>query len=170
MSETKNYILQRFSDNRTSTLGLMLKVLQSGGLNGPFTKLYLQGYTLEDEFRESKVSKETRIQAGKYEIVIQEVVTSKTQDYQNRYPGWFEKHLMLKDVPGFTGIYIHIGNDDKDTDGCILLGDSADNNSIGPGTITNSTACFSRFYKELYPHLKAGGKAFIEIRDENRLL
>lgn len=165
-AETKNYILQRFSDNRTSTLGFMCSMI----VYGDKLKLHLLGYTLEDEFRESKVSKETRIPAGKYEIVIQEVVTEKTKDYQKRYPGWFEKHLMLKDVPGFTGIYIHVGNDDKDTDGCILMGDSADNNSIGPGTITNSTACFSRFYKELYPHLKAGGKAFIEIRDESKLL
>lgn len=165
-TETKNYILQRFSDNRTSTLGFICKMT----MHHTEIKLTLLGYTLEDEFRESKVSKETRIPAGKYEIIIQEILTDKTKDYQKRYPGWFEKHLMLKDVPGFTGIYIHIGNDDKDTDGCILMGDAVDNNSIAPGNVGSSTACFSRFYKELYPHLKAGGKAFIDIRDESRLL
>jgi hypothetical protein len=162
---TLNYILQRYSDNRQSTLGFLCKLITYADK----LKLFLCGYTLEDEFRESKVSKETRIPAGKYEIVIQEVLTEKTKDYQKRYP-WFEKHLMLKNVPNFQGIYIHIGNDDKDTDGCILMGDGVDNNTIGPGAISASTNCFSRFYKELYPHLKAGGKAFIEIRDENRLL
>lgn len=164
-TENKNYILQRYSDNRTSTLGLMMRK----SLYGDIHRNVFLGYTLEDEFRESKVSKETRIPAGKYEIVIQEVLTEKTKDYQKRYP-WFEKHLMLKDVPNFVGIYIHIGNDDKDTDGCVLMGDSADNNQITNGSIMNSTACFSRFYKDLFPFLKAGGRAFIEIRDESRLL
>jgi hypothetical protein len=159
------YLLQRFSDNRQSTLGFICKYIMTGDK----MTLHFCGYTLEDEFRESKVSKETRIPAGKYEIVIQEVLTDKTKQYQAKYP-WFEKHIMIKDVPGFVGIYIHIGNEDKDTDGCVLMGDSADNNVLGPGTITNSTACFSRFYKELYPHLKAGGRAWIEIRDESKLL
>lgn len=162
---TINYLLQRYSDNRKSTLGLMLKRI----LSGTTPLLHLCGYTLEDEFRESKVSKETRIPAATYEIVIQTIETPKTLQYRKKYE-WFEKHLMLKDVAGFIGIYIHIGNADEDTDGCILMGDSADNNAIGPGTITNSTNSFRRFYKECYDHLKAGGKAFIEIRDESKLL
>ena len=131
-------------------------------------KPLFQGYVLEDEFRPSKVKGETRIPAGKYEIVIQQDETPKTKQYQAKYPTWFKKHLMLKDVPGFVGIYIHIGNTDKDTDGCLLLGDNADNNVIGPGSVSNSTACFMRFYKDLYPHLEKGvSKAFITIRDEN---
>ncbi len=157
-----NYILQRFSDNRTSTLGILIKVTS---LNKPL----FQAYTLEDEFRPSKVKGETRIPAGKYEIVIQDQDTPKTIQYRQKY-SWFYNHLMLKDVPGFTGIYIHVGNDDKDTDGCILLGDNADNNVIGHGSISNSTASFMRFYNELYPLIKNGEKAYIEIRDEQKLL
>lgn len=162
--EPLNYILQRYSDNRQSTLGIMLKKIQSG----KETKTVLQGYTLEDEFRASKISGETRIPANIYEIVIREEVTPKTLQYQAKYP-WFEKHLEIANVPNFIGIYIHIGNDEKDTDGCVLMGDSADNNTIAQGTVTNSTACFRRFYKELYTFLKAGGQAFIDIRDEVRL-
>lgn len=158
----RDYILQRFSDNRTSTLGLLLKVTS---LNRPL----FQGYTLEDEFRPSKVKGETRIPAGKYEIVIQTIDTPKTFQYRQKY-SWFFNHLMLKDVPGFVGIYIHIGNDDTDTDGCLLLGDNADNNVIGPGSISNSTACFIRFYTEVFDHLKSGKKAFVDIRDETKLL
>lgn len=157
-----NYILQRFSDNRTSTLGILIKITS---LNKPL----FQAYTLEDEFRPSKVKGETRIPAGKYEIVIQDQETPKTQQYRQKY-AWFYNHLMLKDVPGFQGIYIHIGNDDKDTDGCILLGDNADNNVIGMGSISNSTQSFYRFYNELFPLLKGGAKAYIEIRDETELL
>jgi hypothetical protein len=156
------FILQRFSDNRDSTLGILLKVTDTG-------KLFFQAYTLEDEFRQSKVTKETRIPAGKYDVVIQTQETLKTLSYRERY-AWFKNHLMLKDVPGFTGIYIHVGNKDEDTDGCILLGDNADNNQIGPGSISNSTASFMRFYKEVFDWLEGGNKVTIEIRDENKLL
>lgn len=157
-----NFILQRFSDNRKSTLGILLKITS-------LAKLLFQGYTLEDEFRPSKVKGETRIAANRYEIVIQTIETPKTLQYREKY-SWFTNHLMLKDVPDFIGIYLHIGNDDKDTDGCILMGDNADNNVIGDGSISNSTQCFRRFYIEVYNHLKAGGRAFIDIRDEIKLL
>jgi hypothetical protein len=158
-----NYILQRFSDNRDSTLGILIKVSSTG-------KPLFQAYTLEDEYRDDKVSKETRIPAGKYEIVIQQTDTPLTKKYQAKYP-WFQKHLMLKDVPGFVGIYIHIGNTDADSAGCILLGDNADNNQIGPGAISNSTNAFKRFYGELFDYLSIkGSKAYIEIKDEKNLL
>src|SRR5688572_15576827 len=127
-----NFLLQRFSDNRSSTIGLLFKK----GIPFPF-----ECYTLEDEFRESKVSGETRIPAGTYKIVLQKNETPKTLQYRKKYP-WFKHHVMIENVPGFVGIYIHIGNDDKDTDGCLLLGDSADNNKVGPGTIHNSTVAF----------------------------
>lgn len=157
-----NLILQRFSDNRTSTLGVLIK---ETSIKRPL----FMAYTLEDEFRPSKVKGETRIPAGRYEVVIQTGDTPKTKQYREKYL-WFSRHLMLKDVPGFVGIYIHIGNDDKDTDGCILLGDNADNNVIGHGSISNSTQAFMRFYNEVYPLLQSGEKVFIEIRDETKLL
>lgn len=163
-----DYLLQRYSDNRESTLGLLFKKMN--------TKVLFQCYTLEDQFQEVKVRKETRIPAGKYEIVIQRQETPKTLSYRKRYPNWFKNHLMLKDVPGFVGIYIHIGNSDDDSEGCILLGDNADNNRIGPGSVSNSTQAFIRFYNELYDHLdhKFNGKydnqSFITIRDEQTLL
>lgn len=157
-----DFLLQRFSDNRDSTLGIMLKKMTG-------YRTVFQGYTLEDEFRESKVSGETRIPEGKYELVIQKTDTPKTLAYQNKYP-WFKKHIMVNNVPGFIGIYIHIGNDDEDTDGCILMGDNADNNVIGPGSISNSTACFRRFYEPVYEALASGQKVTLEIRNENKLL
>lgn len=125
-------------------------------------------YTLEDEFRESKLSKETRVPAMVYNLVIQEVETPKTKQYREKYQ-WFDKHIMLENVPGFVGIYVHIGNDDKDSDGCLLLGDVADNNSIGPGTIASSTNAFKRWYTQVYPALKAGQIVTLEIRDEKFL-
>lgn len=159
---TIDYILQRFSDNRESTLGLLLKKTDHGPL--------FVSYTLEDQFQEVKVRAETRIPEGKYEIIIQRTETPKTLSYRKRYPNWFKSHLMLKDVPGFVGIYIHIGNNDDDSEGCILLGDNADNNRIGPGSVSNSTQAFIRFYNELYDQLDHNNNAFITIRDEQKLI
>lgn len=154
-----NFILQRFSDNKDSTLGLLFKK----GVLYPF-----QCYVLEDEFRESKVSGETRIPAGTYKLVIQKIETPKTLHYRKKYP-WFKNHIMLENVPGFIGIYIHVGNTDADTDGCLLLGDSADNNSIAPGAVANSTVAFQRFYNNIYEYLDKGNPATIEVRDEKFL-
>lgn len=161
-----NLILQRFSDNRDSTLGLLFKKI----LVGTEERLHFVAYTLEDEFREEKVSKETRIPAGFYEVIINKADTEKTLSYRKKYAPWFKYHLMLKNVPGFIGIYIHIGNTDADTEGCILLGDSADNNTITAGNVTSSTPAFQRFYREVYPLLEAGNKVHIEVRDEKTLL
>lgn len=164
---TLEYLLQRYSDNRESTLGLLFMKREIGPL--------FLCYTLEDQYQEIKVRAETRIPAGIYEIVIQREETPKTLSYRKRYPHWFKSHLMLKDVPGFIGIYIHIGNTDADTEGCILLGNTANNNRIGPGEVGDSTQAFIRFYGLLYDHLdhKENGKytntAFIEIRDEQKI-
>jgi len=153
------FILQRYSDNRESTLGWLFKT----GVLTPF-----QCYVLEDEFRESKVSGETRIPAGTYNLVLQKTETPKTLQYRKKYP-WFKHHIMLENVPGFVGIYVHVGNTDSDSDGCLLLGDSADNNSVAPGTISNSTLAFKRFYDNIYDHLAKGNTATIEVRDEKFL-
>jgi hypothetical protein len=160
------YILQRYSDNRKDTTGLVHKVS---------TKLVLVGYSLEDEFREEKVKGETRIPAGTYEIIINRAETPLTLKYRARYQ-WFKFHLMLKDVPGFTGIYFHVGKNEFWTDGCITIGNTVNNNTITSGEIGDSVECFRKFYNELYDYLdhmenkKYVNTAHIEIRDEIKLL
>jgi hypothetical protein len=128
-------------------------------------KITFQGYTLEDEYREIKRAFETRIPSGTYKIDIQQADTPLTIKYRDKYP-WFKKHLEIKNVPGFVGVYLHIGNFDADSAGCILLGDNSDNNTIGPGSVSNSTACFKRFYEFVYPHLPVT----LVIKDEKELL
>lgn len=161
MEGMMQFILQRFSDNRKSTLGILLEVYQDN--QGP--RPIFRAYGLEDEFRSSKVPGETRIPAGKYTVDIQKIETPMTIRYREKYP-WFKNHLEIKNVPNFKGVYIHIGNTDADTDGCLLLGDNADNNIIGPGSISNSTAAFKRFYESVYPHLPVT----LTIKDEKSLL
>lgn len=160
-----NYIVQRFSDNRDCTLGLLFKKITDG--NGE--RLHFSAYVLEDEYRALKEMKETRIPAGFYELGLQTIETPKTLQYRAKYP-WFKNHIEILKVKDFKGVYIHIGNHDEDTDGCLLLGDTANNNNVGVGEITTSTVAFKRFYDEVHEALVKGTKVFLEIRDEKFLL
>lgn len=165
-----NFQLQRYSDDFFSTLGLLHECF-TAGVTPKFW-----GFTLEDENRSGpKVPGDTRIAGGKvYEIQLMRTLTPLTAKYRedSRFKDFFVWHLWLKDVEGFTGIYIHVGNHDGHTDGCILLGDQATTN-IKPGNdgrIGASVDCYTRFYQYLYPKLEAGDRAFLQVRDESDLI
>ena len=50
----------------------------------------------------------------------------------------------ITDVPGHTGILFHMGNYNKDSDGCVLLGEEAVPTSE-PTMVTNSVVTFNSF-------------------------
>jgi len=143
-----NLVLKRKRNNGDTTIGN----LRDG---------FLSMHTLEDEPREVKVKGETRIKAGTYEILERKVISPKTKKYRNRFP-WFNWHLELQDVPNFKYVYIHIGNKDEDTDGCILVGEEASGNRI-----IRSTEAFSRLYHYIMGALNSGERVFISIIDED---
>lgn len=151
-----NLLLQRYSDDGESTLGLL------------FVDRRFECYTLEDERRGVKVAGETRIPAGTYPLQLRQVLSPMTERYRARYP-WFTWHVEIDDVPGFDFVYLHVGNKDADTDGCILLGDTVNNNAVGDGFLGTSAVAFERWYKRVVPHLEAGGTTILEIRDEDAL-
>jgi hypothetical protein len=144
--------LLRYSDNRESTLGLF------------FIDKKFESYTLEDEFRAVKVAGETRIPADIYEVQFREVLSPKTKEYRKKFK-WFTWHLQIMDVPNFEWVYIHIGNKDDHTDACVLLADSANNNTIADGFIGSSTPAFERAYKKISAALIKGERVFIHIKD-----
>jgi len=84
--------------------------------------LYIDGkfvcYTLEDTVRERKgepvshwkIPKETAIPVGTYQCHI-----TMSPRFRRMLP-------ELLGVDGFTGVRIHGGNDESDTEGCILVG------------------------------------------------
>ena len=144
--------LYRFNDNGKSSLGLLF-------VNGCF-----RCYTLEDEARSEKVKGETRIPAGTYELAIRQAESGLTIRYRKKYD-FFKYHLWIKNVPGFEWIYMHIGNTDKSSDGCILVGDTVDNNTFKDGFLGSSANAFERLYKEVYPKLE-DGPGIIRVHDE----
>ncbi len=131
-------------------------------------ELHLDGkricFTLEDEKRAVKVWGETRIPAGRYEINLR-----REGGHHARYGKKYAFHkgmLHLQNVPNFQYILIHIGNTDKDTAGCLLVGSKVVTNS-GRFTLSRSTDAYTTIYPGIANALDRGEKVFITIKDEN---
>ena len=67
--------------------------------------------------------------------------------------------LHLKDVPGFEGVMIHVGNTDRDTAGCILVGDMA----IASGELGQSVVAYRRIYGMIANAILAGEPVSITV-------
>jgi len=127
-------------------------------------------FTLEDEFRTRKVMHETRIPAGLYEIKLR-TMGRIHEKYDIRFQEFHEGVLHLQDVPGFTTIYIHCGNTDSHTSGCILVGNRAHRRTTNKGdseiTILHSTAAYTQLYKKCLEAFHRDEEVSIRIIDED---
>lgn len=141
----------RYSDNGESTLGL-LKV------NGKFFC-----YTLEDEYREMKVKGDTRVPNGTYEVTLRNE-GGLTKKYAQNYPDIHKGMLWVRNVPNFQYIYIHVGNDDDDTAGCLLVGNTANNNNLKDGFISDSRSAYVKLYKEILKAMDYGEEVTIAYK------
>ena len=118
-------------------------------------KLYVNGvdhcHTLEDKDRQIesggiKRQNETCIPRGTYEVIV---------DFSNRFQ---VRMPLLLHVPLFTGVRIHPGNTDKDTEGCILVGKTPGVDFVG-----DSRIAYSALFANLEAAILAGEKIEIEI-------
>lgn len=129
-------------------------------------RLYVNGRyfcdTLEDYdrlyFGGVKEKGKTAIPVGRYEVLLD----SESPRFKDKEP---YKSLsggcvpLINNVPGFSGVRIHIGNTAADTDGCPLVGE---NKAVGK--VLNSRITYTRLWKQvLGPCKAAGGKCFITI-------
>jgi len=140
------WLLLRMYDNKKSTVGFLFFRNENMELKYAFT--------IEDGFRQVKEYGETRIPDGEYEVKLRKHgrVYEKYLNHSNpvirdftlRY-GVFE----IMDVPGFSGVLLHIGNTDEDTRGCVLIGNMTNNNSLERGGVFKSVAAYAGFIKSV---------------------
>lgn len=143
--------VKRYSGGKDDTLGLFM------------IDCSYYCYTIEDEYQNKKVYGETRIPEGKYELALRKVGGFHQRYLKKFGAGWHKGMLWVQDVPGFEYILIHIGNRDDDTAGCILVGNTANNNQIDEGFIGDSTNAYKTIYPIIRDELLTGNKVFIEI-------
>lgn len=136
--------VQRISQRDDATIGALL-------VNG-----VQECSTLEDKVREVegqpvedwKIPARTAIPCGCYAVKI-----TFSPHFQRPLP-------LLVGVPGFDGVRIHPGNTDRDTEGCILVGewDGKADDFIG-----NSRNTFDRLYQKIKEALEDGESVKLEI-------
>lgn len=118
-------------------------------------------YTIEDEKRTKKIYGETRIPDGAYKIKLR-TYGGFHQRYLAKFGSEFHKGMLeLIDVPGFTDILIHMGNDDDDTAGCIIVGSS---NDSGKNWVGNSKGAYVKLYPKVVDRLLKGEEVIIDIQ------
>lgn len=116
----------------------------------PYDRLYFGG---------SKVAGKTAIPRGRYEVLL--------NNYSPRFGGREPYRTLcngcvplINNVSGFSGVRIHIGNFDSDTDGCPLVGE----NKV-VGQVINSRVTFTRLMeRHLNPAKQRKEKVFITIQ------
>jgi hypothetical protein len=127
-----------------------LKVLRSAFTNrSTIGELYVDDafecFTLEDMARPVKVPGMTAIPEGVYVVSV---------SFSNRF-----RRLLpeIHNVPNYTGVRIHPGNTDTDTEGCILVGRAKAEDFIG-----NSRAAFDKLFARIQEAARRE-KIFIEV-------
>lgn len=107
---------------------------------------------LEDQHREGeKVRGETRIPAGIYELQLRTFADFHKR-YSRRFPAWHIGMIEVMGVPNFSGILWHIGNTDKDTAGCLLLGHA----DVERMRVKTSAVTYERVYRKIAPMIRDG--------------
>ena len=142
----------RFSSCTDSTNGILLEIDKTS-LNphgeGFRCKRKFLAYTLEDEQRDKKVFGETRIPDGTYKLGLRKEGGYNAK-YSKRFSDIHIGMLHVLNVPNFEYILIHFVNTDEHTAGCLLVGDSQENNQIKKdGFIGKSTQAYKRIYPKI---------------------
>ena len=146
-NDERNLEVLRYSSAADSTLGILSE-------NGADGREFL-AYTLEDEFREEKVSAETRIPEGTYDVKLRTTGGFHSR-YAAKFGDWHKGMLHVQDVPGFEYILIHNGNTDEHTMGCLLVAYSSTQNITKDGFIGASVSAYERIYPSLAQWLLDG--------------
>ncbi len=101
-----------------------------------------------EEIQKIKIHGQTAIPSGRYEIRV-----TLSARFRRQLP-------ILLNVPGYAGVRIHPGNNDANTEGCLLPGK---NDRVGQ--VSNSRATMAILQQRIEETIAQGGKVFIDIED-----
>jgi hypothetical protein len=135
-------ILTRHKFNGNNTIGRLT-------VDGKFFAHTLEDLDRNIKKESQKVQNQTAIGYGKYQVTV-----TKSARFKKELP-------LLLDVPFFSGIRIHGGNTDEDTEGCILVGASTNEK-----TIWNCPAKVAQLTNLIKAAILKGEKVYITICKE----
>jgi len=140
------WTLLRYMTNYHRSIGLL------------YERNKLECYTIEDAERNKKIWGETAIWKGNYRLLLREELTPLTIKYRDRFP-WFTWHIEITGVKDFDNTYVHVGNDEDDTEGCVCVGSKV----YRDVRIEDSVKAFERFYKKVQPRLLVGQEVWLRV-------
>ena len=149
--------LWRYSGGNDATLGMLMAQRR--------LTWEMLCFTCEDEHRALKVMGETRIPAFRYRLELR-TEGGMHERYSARFGKWHKGMIWIRGVPNFTFAYLHIGNDEGDTDGCPLVGTYRNEVSR---TVGQSTTAYKAIYPEICEAIRGEG-ARLTIRDLDRAM
>lgn len=120
--------------------------------NSTIGRMFVDGvfqcYTLEDTVRPDgmKIYGETAIPPGEYEVTL-----TMSPRFRRVLP-------LLADVKNFVGVRIHPGNSPRDTEGCILVGETVATDWIG-----RSKVAFDALMLRMQAALQRGEKITLSL-------
>ena len=95
------------------------------GKQSTLSQLYIDGifqcYLLEDKIRAIKIPKQTAITEGNYTLRLN-TWGGMNAEYRQKFPKLHKGMIEINGLPNFSFVYIHIGNNYKQTAGCPLSG------------------------------------------------
>lgn len=153
----KQYRLVRYGLGRNTTLGFWTRIEDDDSE----TQL---DFSLEDERRHTKVYGETCIPTGTYELKLR-TEGGMHGDYLDKYGDRHKGMLWLQNVPDFEWVYIHILNYERQTKGCIGVGEVPMIYPDGEFWIGRSTPAYWRLYEEIAPLLIAGERVVVHVTE-----
>lgn len=137
---------------------LTVKRIRQGN-NSTLSEIYLNEkffcYGLEDLVRDEKIRGATAIPAGTYSLRLNTYGAMNAR-YKRRFPAMHRGMIEISNIPNFSYVYIHIGNNFGDTAGCLLVGDSYRYDDDGDYILLKSAKAYRRVYAMLVDAVAEG--------------
>ena len=148
----------RISSEADSTSGLLFNVTDN--------KRKFMCYTVEDEYRSTKVKHETRIPEGTYKLTLRSEGGFHTRYLQKYGPEFHKGMIYVNNVPGFEWILWHTGNSDESTSGCLILGQNQESNLVKKdGWVGSSVSAYKFVYPRVRDAILSGEDVFVKYID-----